>query len=332
VNFREMMEQNDRAIIEHYRKLVENDSETYLPKLASSLGMLGAAQFSRSGFEEAEKSYTEGLEIYRELAKTNPETYLSRVLACLNNSLAPLYEAKKEYDKAEEVYLEVLQLRQRLKQENSEKNDSITMELYNLSRMQYAIKKLHKAEESCQAALKMARKSAEAYPGPSEFVAKIIHVLAYIQNGKKEYDKAEKSYKEAFQIQQELRKIAEEKFKITRKNSMEKYRKLGQTERYERWKNTQKKPPSFKLEMIRIDMGVFYQVSKPDRELSIQLTNEGLTNLALSNQLAIVRRYIKIGLDVLDKWGINTDEYLAEKNIDLSKEVVSDGSPWFPKE
>lgn len=67
------------------------------------------------------------------------------------------------------------------------------------------------------------------------------------------------------------------------------------------------------LAMTQINMGIFYQDSKPNKEWSIQLVEEALTNLVPFHQIPYIQKYVRGALAVLTDWGVDAEAYWKEK-------------------
>ena len=71
--------------LKSYRKLAENDPETYLPGVAATLNDLGIIDGDQNRIGNARKEFEEALEIYRKLAQQQATVYLRFVATTLNN-------------------------------------------------------------------------------------------------------------------------------------------------------------------------------------------------------------------------------------------------------
>jgi len=152
-----------------------------------------------------------------------------------------------------------------------------------LAKLQWTKNEFKQAEKSCREALETYRKLAQVNPQtylPNVAIA--LNGLAVLQSEKKEFEKAEKSYQEALQI----------------------YRKLAQV-------NPQTYLPY--LAMSQINMSIYYQESKINKELSIQLVDEAVTNLLPFYEIPYIQNYLESAYYVLRDWNIDVEKYMEEK-------------------
>nr|HQU59216.1 tetratricopeptide repeat protein [Saprospiraceae bacterium] len=98
-----------------YRRLVEKNSNAFLPDVAGTLNNLGILLSAKESYTEAEAAYLEALEAFRQLAQKNPDIYLPDLAAILNN-LGNLYLDKESYTEAEATFQEALEIRWELAQ------------------------------------------------------------------------------------------------------------------------------------------------------------------------------------------------------------------------
>jgi len=159
----------------------------------------------------------------------------------------------------------------------------VAQTLNNLANLQGDKNEFEQAEKSYQETLQIYRKLAQVNPQTYlSYVAGTLNNLGTLQSYKNEIEQAEQSFQESLQI----------------------YRKLA------------KNNPQIHLPYLagtQINMGVFYQESVVDKELSIKLVDEAITNLLPFYEIPIVQNYLKSAFHVLINWDIDIDKYLEEK-------------------
>ncbi|MFK7795838.1 MAG: tetratricopeptide repeat protein, partial [Aureispira sp.] len=109
-----------------------------------------------------------------------------------------------------------------------------------------------------------------------------LNNLAVLQSDQNDYGKAEKAYLEALEIYQRLAK--------------------GNPNTY---------LPD--LAMTQINMSIFYQESKVDKERSIQLADAAITNLLPFRHIPYIQTYLQNAVAVLQKWDIDVETYMEQK-------------------
>ncbi|MDO5969355.1 tetratricopeptide repeat protein [Flavivirga aquimarina] len=261
----------------------------------------------KNKFAEAGSNYEKALELFSNwdncleaanyfkfIHKFNKSTHYYRIClqkvtsnyekAATLNNLANLQSDKNEFGKAESSYLEALEIRRKLAEDNPQTYlPDVGMTLNNLAVLQRDKNEFEKAESSYEEALEIYRKLAEANPQTYlPYVAGTLNNLAVLQRAKNEFEKAESSYEEALEIR---RKLAEA--------------------------NPQTYLPD--VGMTQINMGIYYQESKIDRALSIQLVDEAITNLLPFYQIPYIQNYLKVAFKVLKGWEIDIETYLEKK-------------------
>ena len=65
--------------------------------------------------------------------------------------------------------------------------------------------------------------------------------------------------------------------------------------------------------MTQINMSIFYQESKINKELSIQLVDEAVTNLLPFSQIPYIQNYLGVAFNVLKDWDVDVKEFLEKK-------------------
>lgn len=75
--------------------------------------------------------------------------------------------------------------------------------------------------------------------------------------------------------------------------------------------------------MTQINMSIYYQKSKVNKKLSIQLVDEAITNLLSFVQISYIQDYLKEAVNVLKNWNIDVGEYLNPKMVARNKDEDS---------
>ena len=192
-------------VLQALRELAQQNPETYLPKVATSLNNLGVLLHNTNDLKKAQDYYEEALQIHRELAQQNPEAYLPDVAASLNN-LGVLLRDTNDLKKAQDYYEKALQIHRELAQQNPEAYlPKVAASLNNLGVLLHNTNDLKKAQDYQEEALQILRKLAQQNPRAYlPDVATSLNNLTtlYLGLGKKE--DAEKAYLEAHDIYQKL--------------------------------------------------------------------------------------------------------------------------------
>ncbi len=210
-HFLQKHHQNNKATplyqqaLDIYRTLAQNNPQTFLPDVATTLNNLAILHSDKNEFQKAENAYDEALGIYRKLAQNNPQSFLPNVAGTLNN-LGALHKAKNKFQKAEKAYDEALDIYRKLAQNNPQSFlSNVAMTLNNLASLYSDKNQFGKAEIAYNKALDIRRKLAQS--NPQTFlpdVATILNNSAVLHRAKNEFQKAEIAYNEALDIYRTL--------------------------------------------------------------------------------------------------------------------------------
>lgn len=91
-----------------YRELAEHEPQTYQKKIAETLYHLGDAQANRGNAEDAERHYSEALDLFWELAKKDPDMSYRDDLSGLLTNLGEYQYEKNNLEAAERFYNEAI--------------------------------------------------------------------------------------------------------------------------------------------------------------------------------------------------------------------------------
>ena len=160
----------------------------------------------------------------------------------------------------------------------------------------------------------------------------VLNSLGNLQMNKKDYNKAKLCYKETLEIRRELVKINSEIYLpdlgmilsnfanlqvqmgeyeeaiVNYNGALSIYRKLVET-------NPQIYLQS--LGMTQINISIFYQKTKVNREMSMEFIEEAIISLLPYKNVLHMQNYLKGALKVLKDWEVNVESYLKEKGIML---------------
>jgi tetratricopeptide (TPR) repeat protein/chaperone required for assembly of F1-ATPase len=155
--------------------------------------------------EEADKEFTEAVEIYRELADKNPEAYRPDVAKALNN-LAILDSRQSRMEEARKEFAEALQIFRELTQKNQEVCwPLVATTLNNLANADLNRGRLEEARKEFVEALQtyrgLAQKNQELH---APFVALTLNNLGNLALDQGRLEDARKQFAEALQIRREL--------------------------------------------------------------------------------------------------------------------------------
>ncbi len=256
-----------------YRRLAEANPGAYEPYVAKTLNNLGLLHRNTHEFAAAEKEYGEALVIYRRLAETNPAAYEPDAAATLNN-LGILHRNTREFAAAEREYGEALAIRRRLAEANPAAFEpDVATTLNNLAVLHQNTQEFASAEREYGEALAINRRLAETNPAAYEAdVAMTFTNFGNLHRNTQAFAEAEKEYREALAIYQRLAKA-----------------------------NPAAYEPDVALTLI--NTAIFYLQSKPDRQRSIELAQEGIAVITPYVERApYTREYLKTAMAVLAAW------------------------------
>ena len=151
-------------VLQALRELAQQNPETYLPKVATSLNNLGVLLSDTNDLKKAQDYYEEALQIRRELAQQNPEAYLPKVAASLNN-LGVLLHNTNDLKKAQDYQEEALQILRKLAQQNPRAYlPDVATSLNNLTTLYLGLGKKEDAEKAYLEAHDIYQKLANRHP------------------------------------------------------------------------------------------------------------------------------------------------------------------------
>lgn len=324
-----------RKILEIYIKLDCVNPKVYLPKVANILNNLAVLQCDKNEFKQAEQSFQDALKIRQLLAEGNPQAYLPDVAISLNN-LGNLKRDTNEFNEAEQFYLQSLKIKQHLAEVNPQTYlPDLALSLSNFGVLQGDQNEFEKAEKSYSEALVIFRKIAEINPqNYLQSVAMTLNNLGLLQNKKNELKKAGQSFTEALELYRQLAEVNPKMYlpyvgtvlnnlavlrciknefvhaEQTYLEALKIRRKLVKT-------NPQVYIPD--LAATQIGMSMFYQENMVNKNLSIQMVDEAITNLLPFEDIPIFRNFILIALDILNKWNVDIIAYLKEKEVKIKE-------------
>ena len=195
-------------VLQALRELAQQNPETYLPKVATSLNNLGVLLSDTNDLKKAQDYYEEALQIRRELAQQNPEAYLPKVATSLNN-LGVLLHNTNDLKKAQDYYEEALQIHRELAQQNPEAYlPDVAASLNNLGVLLRDTNDLKKAQDYYEKALQIHRELAQQ--NPEAYLPKVaasLNNLGVLLHNTNDLKKAQDYQEEALQI---LRKLAQQ--------------------------------------------------------------------------------------------------------------------------
>ena len=187
------------------RELAKNDSDAYLPALATSCNNLALSLFNTGTFEEAEELFREALKIYYSLAEKNPDAYLPN-LAMNYDNLANLLHAVGSFEDSENMFREALKIFRELAEKNPDAYlPDFAISCSNLASLLQDVHSFKEAEKLHREALKIRRDLAEKNPDvylPS--LATNYNNLAVLLYDTGSFKKAESLHREALKIRRQL--------------------------------------------------------------------------------------------------------------------------------
>ena len=184
-----------------YHQLAKQNSDVFLPKVATTLNNIAKLHYNTYRNDEAKTEYQEALSIYRQLAKKCPDVFLPEIATTLNNL------AKLHYDDEAKVeYQEALGIHRQLAQKYPDVFlPEIATTLSNLAKLHYNTRHYDEAKVEYQEALDIRRQLAQKYPEvflPE--VATTLNDLAKINHTTNHYCEAKAEYQEALSIYRQL--------------------------------------------------------------------------------------------------------------------------------
>jgi hypothetical protein len=239
---------------------------------------------------------------------------------------AHFLQEHNQYNQAQPLYEEALQIYRSLAQENPAAYlPDVAMTLNNLANLQKDKNEFGSAQEKYEEALQIYRALAQENPAAYlPDVAMTLNNLANLQKAKNEFGSAQEKYEEALQIR---RSLAQENpaaylpdVATTLNNlailhsdknefgsAQEKYEEALQIYRSLAQENPAAYLPN--VAMTVINLSIFYLQSLPDQEKSIALAVEAVELLLpVYEQIPYLENYLKTALQVLQANGVDVEK------------------------
>jgi tetratricopeptide (TPR) repeat protein len=259
--------------------LNENNDLQYVQNLVLVLRNLGTLNIEKNEVERGEDFYTEALKRSRELAESDPFVYLPELATTLNE-IGNFYDLINDYAKAKESYLESLTITRQLAGIGPQSYlPGLGKVLFDLAIYHTNLKEYDEAEKMYDEASEIRRRLAKDNPllyAPK--LADTLNNLGILMENKKAFDMAEKFYLETLEIRTELANLNPNLLYVPR------------------------------LAEIQITLSNFYQRSKLDRKLSLQLANDAMANLTPIRHIPSVANHLALAFDILKDWRNGSDE------------------------
>jgi len=183
------------------------DNPKFLSDLANFLGILTVVQTKKYEFSEALTNCEEALAIRRVLAEEDPKTHLGNLAVSLCN-LAAIFEYKKDYGNAYDIFDEALKIHRLYVAEDSAYLAEVALSLRNLAVIHYHNREFSEASSKLEEAITLRKNHVvETQRDNLYHLAIALYSLATIHYSQNEYNKASQLYEEALIIN---RKIAQE--------------------------------------------------------------------------------------------------------------------------
>ncbi len=165
-----------------YRKLAEQEPETYLSAVAQTLNNQANLHDDLQQYTQAEEEYCEALKTYRQLAEQNSQAFLADI-AMTQNNLAALHSDLQQYTQAEEEYGVALKICRQLAEQNPQAFLSYVADtLSNIVILHKNLQQYQTAELECREALAIYKELAEkVHPVYQTDVADAEELLAKIR-------------------------------------------------------------------------------------------------------------------------------------------------------
>ncbi len=323
--------------LEISQKLAKENPLIYLSELAMRLSNLANIYKDQNDFQMSFEKDEEALKILRNLAKDNPKIYEADIAHLLQN-LAILHHDRNEFDKAVEKYEESLKIRRKLAEKNSSVYLSevakILKSLGILHRNQNEYRKaLAEYEESLKIRRALAKETPSVYLPE---VAEMLNLLGVWHRNQNELEKGLIYFDEAVEIYRNLSRqnplVYLSELAVTLNNKanlyLEKkdYKKTLQLyeEALEINKTLVKDKPKYipNLTTNLINLGIYYQKCKYNRDKSIEYSLESLSLLIpIIEKIPYTQKYYMKALQILYGWGLTDeqiqnliDKYISENN------------------
>ena len=206
-----------------YRGLAKDNPQAYEPDLASTLNNLAVLYKNTQQPLESESLYLEALESYKCLAKEKPryrtiyktrdrnkekaKDYKPDVARTLNN-LALLYSNTQRIAESEAMYLEALEIRRKLAEEDPETYESgLAMTLNNLATLYQNTQRLSESETLQLEAIEIQKRLAKTNPQAYEpDLAMAMNNLAVLYSNTQRLAESKSLHLEALEIYRRLSK------------------------------------------------------------------------------------------------------------------------------
>ncbi|CAF4659591.1 unnamed protein product [Rotaria sp. Silwood1] len=211
------------------------------------------------------------------------------------NGEAILHQNKNEYTKAEQEYVEALDIYRKLaKTQPQVYLPGVAMTLNNLANLHKNKNEYTKAEQEYVEALDIYRKLAKTQPQvylPD--VAMTLNNLAILHKNKNEYTKAEQEYVEALNIYIKLAKTQPQVYSIRLANTLK-------------------------------NIAVLYKDSLLQKEKSLAYILEALQILQNWQHIPLGKEYTELCFEILKDWEINANDFMKENNISIVASTAED--------
>ncbi len=271
--------------LEIRREFVKDNPELHLPGLAETLNKLGNLQRDRNSYDIAEMFYEEAFEIKRELVALNPHKFTPELGTLLNN-LGILYRDDKKPDIAKAYFDEAMELYVMLVKIDAKKHlPASGMTLNNMGILYRDKKNYEFAARHFEEALKIYENLAEEDPGNHlAYLGTVLNNFGSLFMDQKRYERAEKYYKEAFFARKKLSELRPNYF-------------------------------SPELGMTFLNLSTFYQVCKPNQNLSLMFVDAAITSLIPFCKIPYIKNYFAYAAKVLRTWGLDAGKYVKQRGF-----------------
>jgi len=187
-----------QRLYDNSKQRADKDSDSLLPKMASTLNNLGNHYSANNIMSEAEKAYNEALSIRRQLAAKDPDAFLSDLSNTLN-SLGVFYSDIQKMSEAEKAYNEALSIRRQLAAKDPDAFlPYVANTMNNMGNYYSDIQKTSEAEQAYDEALSIRRQLAAKNPDAFlPYVANTLNNMGNYYSNNNRIPDAEKVYCEA---------------------------------------------------------------------------------------------------------------------------------------
>jgi len=271
--------------LEIRREFVKDDAERHLPGLAQTLNKLGNLQRDRNSYDIAEMFYEEAFEIKRKLVALNPHKFTPELGTLLNN-LGILYRDDKKPDIAKVYFDEAMELYVMLVKIDAKKHlPASGMTLNNMGILYRDKKNYEFAARHFEEALKIYENLVEENAANHlAYLGTVLNNFGSLYMDQKRYERAEKYYKEAFLARKKLSELRPNYF-------------------------------SPELGMTFLNLSTFYQICKPNQNLSLMFVDAAITSLIPFSKVPYIKSYFSYAAKVLRNWGLDAGKYVKDRGF-----------------